>query len=93
MLLIAVLFDAMLKTSEPPPAAADEGYWLGCCYFFRDDLWHRPVLPEYPAFFSWDITRPLPWLIWHACAWWLSRLSVLKSARHLARSPAPFRES
>ena len=28
----------------------------GCCCFFGDYLGHRPVLREYPAFASWDIS-------------------------------------
>ena len=44
------------KTPKPPSASADEGYWLGCGRFFCDDFGHRPVLREYPAFSSWDIS-------------------------------------
>src|SRR5580704_5219984 len=44
------------KTPKPPSASADEGYWLGCCRLFCDDFRHRPVLREYPAFSSWDIS-------------------------------------
>jgi hypothetical protein len=43
------------KTPKPPPAAADEGYWLGCC-IVGDDLRHSPMFPEHPAFSSWDIS-------------------------------------
>ena len=39
------------KTPKPPPAAADEGYWLGC--FFGNHLRHGPVMLERPAFSSW----------------------------------------
>ena len=41
------------KTPKPPPAAADEGYWLGC--FFGDDFGHSAMIPENPAFSSWDV--------------------------------------
>jgi hypothetical protein len=56
MLLIAVLFDATLKNAKTLPAAADEGYWLGCCYFFRDNLRHRAVLWERPWLPDGDVT-------------------------------------
>src|SRR5260370_16826738 len=42
------------QTSKPPPAAADEGYWLDC--FFGDDLRHGAMVPENPAFSSWDVS-------------------------------------
>src|SRR5271170_6871443 len=43
------------RTPKPPPAAADEGYWLGCS--FGDHFAHCAVVPESPALSSWDISR------------------------------------
>ena len=42
------------KTSKPPPAAADAGYWLGC--FFGDDFGHSAMIPENPALSGWDLS-------------------------------------
>lgn len=46
----ALACNMRLKDAKTPPAAADEGYRLGC--FFADYFGHSPVFPKSPALSS-----------------------------------------